>query len=170
MIGIPVALVYANAFEWWAHKHLLHGLGKKKGSFFAFHFYDHHRAARKHHMVDEGYREGILGGAPQRKEALLLAGLVAAHLPLLPVAPFFTATVAWSAAHYWRTHKRAHLDPDWAEEHLPWHVEHHLGRDQDANWCVTHPFFDRVMGTSTEETWRARPARATTMSVATSVA
>ena len=149
MIGIPVALVYVNAFEWWAHKHLLHGLGKKKGSFFAFHFFDHHRAARQNKMRDEGYVNGIFGGPAQQKEALLLAGLVAVHAPLFPIAPFFTATVAWSAVNYWRTHKRAHMDLAWAEEHLPWHVEHHMGRNQDANWCVTHPFFDRVMGTAT---------------------
>ena len=60
MIGIPVALLYANAFEWWAHKYLLHGLGKKKGSFFAFHFHDHHRASRKHGMIDEGADERLL--------------------------------------------------------------------------------------------------------------
>ena len=155
MIGIPIAMLYANAFEWWAHKHLLHGLGKKKNSFFAFHFFDHHRAARKHGMRDVGYANGVFGGAPQRKEALLLAGLVVVHVPLFPVAPFFTATVAYSAVNYWRTHKRAHLDPAWAEEHLPWHVEHHMGRDQDANWCVTHPFFDKVMGTATARSTRA---------------
>ena len=155
MIGIPIAMLYANAFEWWAHKHLLHGLGKKTHSFFAFHFFDHHRAARKHGMRDDGYANGVFGGAPQRKEALLLAGLVVVHVPLFPVAPFFTATVAYSAVNYWRTHKRAHLDPAWAEEHLPWHVEHHMGRDQDANWCVTHPFFDKVMGTATARSTRA---------------
>lgn len=154
MIGIPVALLYANAFEWWAHKHLLHGLGKTKHSFFAFHFFDHHRAARKHGMRDDGYAQGVFGGAPQRKEALLLTGLVAVHLPLMPVAPFFTATVAYSAVNYWRTHKRAHLDPAWADAHLPWHVEHHMGRNQDANWCVTHPFFDHLMGTSTTRSSR----------------
>jgi hypothetical protein len=22
-----------------------------------------------------------------------------------------------------------------------------MGKDQNANWCVTHPFFDYVMGT-----------------------
>ena len=155
MIGIPIAMLYANAFEWWAHKHLLHGLGKKKNSFFAFHFFDHHRAARKHGMRDDGYANGVFGGAPQRKEALLLAGLVVVHVPLFPVAPFFTATVAYSAVNYWRTHKRAHLEPAWAEEHLPWHVEHHMGRDHDANWCVTHPYFDKVMGTATGRSTRA---------------
>ena len=34
-----------------------------------------------------------------------------------------------------------------AREHLPWHVDHHLGRNQDTNWCVTKPWFDYIMGT-----------------------
>jgi hypothetical protein len=25
-----------------------------------------------------------------------------------------------------------------------------MGKDQNANWCVTHPFFDIVMGTRKE--------------------
>ena len=33
------------------------------------------------------------------------------------------------------------------KQHLPWHYDHHMGRDQNANWCVTHPLFDNVMGT-----------------------
>ena len=30
---------------------------------------------------------------------------------------------------------------------MPHHYDHHMGKNQDANWCVTHPFFDWVMGT-----------------------
>ena len=36
---------------------------------------------------------------------------------------------------------------DWARENLPWHYDHHMGPDQNANWCVTKPWFDHVMGT-----------------------
>jgi sterol desaturase/sphingolipid hydroxylase (fatty acid hydroxylase superfamily) len=70
-----------------------------------------------------------------------------AHLPLLPVAPFFTMTVYWRAWRYYTIHKRAHLDRNWAKEDLPWHYDHHMGKDQNANWCVTYPWFDHVMGT-----------------------
>jgi sterol desaturase/sphingolipid hydroxylase (fatty acid hydroxylase superfamily) len=79
-----------------------------------------------------------------------LLGLVAGALvaaPLFPVAPFFTATMFYCSFDYYRKHKRAHLDPRWAREHLPWHVDHHLGPNQDANWCVTRPWFDHIMGT-----------------------
>ena len=40
-----------------------------------------------------------------------------------------------------------------------------MGPNQNANWCVTHPFFDHVMGTrepylGTERELRARERRA----------
>lgn len=161
MIGIPIGLLYANAGEWLIHKYVLHGLGKKKGSFWNFHWGEHHRAARKHGFCDPAYTQPVLGAHPQGKEALALVGLVAAHLPLLPVAPFFTATVCYAAVNYYRLHKRAHLDPAWAQRHLKHHYDHHMGADQDANWCVTKPWFDHWLGTRIDYSYDAlgRPQR-----------
>ena len=147
MIGIPLGLLYSNAGEWVIHKYVLHGAGRKKKSFWSFHWHEHHRQARKLNMYDPDYERPLRGWNAQTKEALGLVGLAAAHLPLLPVAPFFTATVLYSTWNYYRVHRRAHLDPAWAEEHLPWHVDHHLGADQDANWCVSRPWFDQLLGT-----------------------
>ena len=68
-------------------------------------------------------------------------------LPLFPIAPFFTGA-AWSYAILsYRAHKRAHLEPEWAKRHVPWHYDHHMGPDQDANWCTLAPWFDILMGT-----------------------
>jgi hypothetical protein len=147
MIGIPLGLIYANAGEWLLHKHMLHGLGKNRASFWSFHWHEHHREARKHDMFDPQYVRPLLTWSPQGKEAAALVAAGIAHLPLLPVAPFFTMTVYWRAWRYYRIHKRAHLDRQWAKEHLPWHYDHHMGKDQNANWCVTYPWFDHVMGT-----------------------
>lgn len=147
MIGIPIGLVYANAGEWFLHKYVLHGLGKNKKSFWAFHWHDHHRASRRNDMVDPEYLRSVFRWSPKAKEALSLVGLAVVHAPLLPVAPFFTLTVLASIANYYRVHSRAHRDPAWARAHLRWHVDHHLGKDQNLNWCVTHPLFDWVMGT-----------------------
>ena len=147
MIGIPLGLAYCNFGEWLIHKHVLHGLGKNRKSFWSFHWHEHHAKARKHQMVDDQYTRSFLGWEPQTKEAVALLGLAVAHLPLFPVAPFFTGTVLYSCLNYYRVHKRAHLDADWAREHLPWHHDHHMGRDQNANWCVTHPWFDVLLGT-----------------------
>ncbi len=148
MLGIVAGLAFSNAGEWWIHKHWLHGRGRSKKSFWAFHWHDHHKAAYRHNMVDDQYKRSLLRwNSPQQKEAAALWAGAAVILPLLPVAPFFTGTVWYRMWHYYKVHKKSHLDPKWAEENLPWHVDHHMGKDQNANWCVTHPWFDYVMQT-----------------------
>jgi hypothetical protein len=147
MIGFAVGMLYANASEWMIHKHVLHGRGKRRESWWSFHFHEHHQASRKHDMMDEDYERSLWGLHGQGKEALGIVALSAIHTPLVFVAPFFTAGVWYSAASYYRNHKRSHQDPAWAREHMPWHYDHHMGPNQDANWCVTWPWFDHVMGT-----------------------
>lgn len=148
MIGIPLALFAANATEWLMHKYVLHGLGRDKRSFWAFHWYDHHRNSRRNGHVDHDYEKPLFSQwNGQSKEALALVATTLAAAPLLPVAPFFAGTMIYSAVDYYRKHKRAHLDPTWAREHLPWHYDHHMGPNQHANWCVTRPWFDHLMGT-----------------------
>ncbi len=70
MIGIPLGLVYANALEWGLHKYVLHGLGRNRDSFWAFHFHDHHRNARQHGFRDPDYERSLWGWHAQSKEAL----------------------------------------------------------------------------------------------------
>lgn len=147
MLGFAVGMVYANAGEWFLHKHLLHGRGKRRDSFWSFHFHEHHQASRKAAMIDDDYERPLRGWHAQTKEAAGLAALAAAHAPLLPIAPGFTLGVWTSIGLYYTRHKRAHQDPGWAREHLRWHYDHHLGPDQDQNWCVTFPWFDHLMGT-----------------------
>ena len=150
MIGIPLGLLYANAAEWVLHRRVLHDMGRDKKSFWRYHWW-HHGQARRHGFEDPDYLQSVWGWNAKSKEALSLVGAAALHLPLFPVAPFFTATVLFSAWDYYRKHKRAHLDPAWARENLPWHVDHHFHRNPDQNWCVTRPWMDRLMGTS--EAW-----------------
>jgi hypothetical protein len=147
MMGIPLGLAYSNFGEWLLHRYVLHGLGKRHGSFWGFHWYEHHQRSRRHEMVDEQYRGPLWSWSPQSKEVLGLAVIVVGHIPLLKWGPWFVATVWASTVLYYVVHRRAHLDPDWAREHLPWHHDHHMGKDQNANWCVTYPLFDYVMGT-----------------------
>lgn len=147
MIGIPIGIATAHVLEWAVHKHVLHGLGKRKGSFFAFHFRDHHQVCRRNEMADDMYKGSVLQWNAAGKEmALLVAGGVAT-LPLVPFAPFFSITVMACGARYFILHRRAHLDPNWAREHLPWHVDHHMGPDQEQNWGVTMEWVDRLLGT-----------------------
>lgn len=147
MLGIPIGLLAANAGEWLIHKHVLHGLGRVKDSFWSFHWHEHHRTCRKSAGADQAYLGSALRWNAQGKEALGLAAAGVAVLPLFPVAPFFTGAVVYSIVNYYVKHKRAHLDPAWAREHLPWHYDHHMGPNQHANWCVTRPWFDILVGT-----------------------
>jgi hypothetical protein len=150
MIGIPLGLLYSNFGEWLLHRYVLHGLGKNRKSFWSFHWHEHHQKARHHEMVDDQYTSPWWAWSAKTKEAVGLAAIVVGHIPLFSVAPFFTATVWYRTVRYYQIHRRAHLDPYWAKEHLPWHYDHHMGKDQNSNWCVTHPFFDLVMGTRKE--------------------
>ena len=147
MVGIPIGMITANAAEWVIHKYVLHGLGKNRRSYWAFHWHDHHKNVRKNGHFDPDYEGSVFGWHGQGKEALGLALSCVAVAPLLPVAPFFVGTLWFSALDYYRKHKRSHLDPAWAREHLPWHYDHHMGPNQNANWCVTHPWADVLLGT-----------------------
>jgi sterol desaturase/sphingolipid hydroxylase (fatty acid hydroxylase superfamily) len=147
MLGIPLGLAVANATEWAFHKYVLHGLGKNPKSFWSYHWHEHHKASRAHAHVDEAYRLGVFHWNGQGKEALALTAGAIAIAPLLPVAPLFVGTLWYSTLNYYRVHKRAHLDSTWARDHLPWHYDHHMGPNQHANWCVTKPWWDQLVGT-----------------------
>jgi sterol desaturase/sphingolipid hydroxylase (fatty acid hydroxylase superfamily) len=147
MLGIPIALVLSNASEWVIHKYVLHGQGAKKDSFWSFHWHEHHRAARANGFRDPDYERFPLGWHAQGKELLGLVGTSLAVTPLLGVAPWFVLTSYYCAYRYYQVHRRSHLDPAWARAHVPWHYDHHMGPDQHANWCVTRPWFDRLLGT-----------------------
>src|SRR5690606_12690413 len=82
MIGIPLGLAYANAGEWLVHKYVLHGLGRKRSSYWSFHWLEHHRVSRLRDFYDPDYERSLLGWNAQSKEALALTGAAVAHLPL----------------------------------------------------------------------------------------
>ncbi len=162
-VGIPVSLLLANGIEWFFHKHVLHGPGKRQGNFWNFHWYQHHHESRKHGMPDVAYQEGSLFEWNSRtKELAALAIPVALLIPVLlfgrGVGQVVAAGLIYSAVNYCHVHRRAHRDPVWARKHLPWHVDHHLGPNQDTNWCITKPWFDLIMGTRERYVGTAREA------------
>lgn len=141
MLGIPVALAVFGYGEWAIHKHLLHGLGRRKESRFAFHYHDHHQAVRRNGGYDPAYEGPVWSTSTQAREAIGLTLIGLAHAPLFPIAPFYTATVWYCLRRYRRDHRRAHLDPSWGRDHLSHHYDHHMG-DQDKNFNVVWPWFD----------------------------
>jgi hypothetical protein len=143
-----LGLLYANAGEWLVHKYILHGLGKKPQSFWAYHWHEHHAASITNGMIDPGYQKLILTTwNTQSKELVVLAAIVLLHAPVFLIFPSFAGAVYATLALYYYRHRKAHLDPVWARRHLRWHYEHHLGKNTSANWCVTWPWFDYLLGT-----------------------
>ena len=148
VLTIVVTLIYSNFFEWMVHKYVLHGLGKKRDSFWSYHWIDHHSHAKKNGFQDTDYlNKPFHAWDAQTKEivALGLGGIL--HLPLLWFSPLAYATLAYTGFRYYYVHRRSHVDPEWAKKHLPWHYDHHMGPNQNLNWCVTRPWFDYILGT-----------------------
>jgi len=146
MAQVCLGLLVENAGEWFFHRYVLHGLGKRPGSVWAYHWREHHKVVRENLMLDLGYRGWPLQWNTQGKEALFLMAVVVLHVPLLAVLPWYVFGLYGGLLLYYTRHRRAHLEPEWAKSHLPWHYEHHMGRGE-ANWCITWPWFDRLMGT-----------------------
>lgn len=149
MIGELAAVVlgvsYANLIEWISHKYVLHGLGRKKESFWVFHWH-HHGRCRRSGNRDNEYERGMLA-KPNVKETLGLSLLLIAHVPLATLSPGFTLGALGSGVAYLVLHRYSHLHPDWGKRWMPHHWDHHMGKNQDANFCVTWPLWDWILGT-----------------------
>jgi len=76
-----------------------------------------------------------------------LLKLAIVHLPLLWFAPGFTIGAAIGLMRYYFIHRKSHMNPEWCKEKLPWHYDHHMAPNQDANWGVTVEWVDILMGT-----------------------
>lgn len=151
--GFVVGLVVANGFEWVAHKYLLHGThraGKPRYSpvpqSMKSHW-EHHRYVRKQQFHDEGYVEGLRNWRTKNEVVSLAVVAGVASLIFYPVSKGMVAAAVYSAGNYYYIHRRSHLDPVWAKKTIPWHYDHHMNSNQDANWCVTKPWFDYLLGT-----------------------
>jgi sterol desaturase/sphingolipid hydroxylase (fatty acid hydroxylase superfamily) len=146
-LQVLLGVVVENAGEWFFHRYVLHGLGRRPGSMWAYHWHEHHRLARAHQMLDPDYQGWPLHWNTQGKEALFLLSIIALHLPLIAWFPGYVAGMFLGLAVYYVKHRKAHLDADWAKVRLPWHYEHHLSAGVEGNWCVSWPWFDWLMGT-----------------------
>lgn len=151
--GFVAGLILANGFEWVAHKYLLHGVHRKGKSRFSptpkqmQSHWAHHREVRTTSFEDECYVQGLKSWRT-RNELLSLA--VVGGLSSAMVYPFskgMALAFCYSAGNYYYVHRRSHLAPEWAKHRIPWHYDHHMNSNQDANWCVTRPWFDYILGT-----------------------
>ncbi len=140
------AYVYGGVAEWVIHKYVLHGLGKKKNSIFSFHWHSHHKTCRKNNNFDANYKHVPV--APSvKKEVFFLSLLSIIHFPILFFMPYFFIGICLYMCRYFYLHRRAHLDVEWGKKKMPWHYDHHMGKNQDSNWGVTVEWPDRLFNT-----------------------
>ncbi|MDH2566100.1 sterol desaturase family protein [Acinetobacter baumannii] len=147
MLGFPLGIFVANGLEWYFHKVWLHEFPTKYRNSPFFTHIAHHKRARLNNFHDQDYAESMFKNAEIYNEKTALIGLAGAATVFLPVAPFFTAGLYYGIWNYWRIHAKSHLDPEYAKNRIPWHYDHHMTSNQNANWCVTRPWFDYIMGT-----------------------
>ena len=130
--------LYVKGVENLAHKYILHHFGINKDNVWSFHFHDHHKAATKYGMLDPAYLEPWWLHPSRAKEVASLAAALAVHLPLARKHPYFVVGAALGVVEYYHKHKKSHLHPEWAWEHMQNHVKHHL-IDQNQYWRITPP-------------------------------
>ena len=151
--GFLTGLVVANAFEWFAHKYILHGTHRQGKARFSpvpksmQSHWAHHREVRKTQFYDYAYTEGFQNWRTRNEVASLAIVATGFGAVFYPFSKGMSLAVLYSACNYYYVHRRAHLEPEWAIKNIPWHYDHHMNSNQDANWCVTKPWFDYVMGT-----------------------
>ena len=151
--GFVAGLVILNGYEWFAHKYLLHGVHRKGKPRFSptpkqmESHWAHHREVRKQGFSDDCYVEGLDNWRTRNELMSLAVAAGVASVVFYPFSKGMALAAIYSAGNYYYVHRRAHLEPDWAKRTIPWHYDHHMNSNQDANWCVTRPWFDYVMGT-----------------------
>lgn len=131
-----------NVTEWLVHKYILHGLGQHKKSIWAY-----HRICFENGMKDEGYRHLKWQWNTQTKEIVGLLVIMLLQLPLISLAFWYVMGFYFAIICYYYRHRKAHIDAEWARVHLPWHYQYHLGKESEANGCISWPWFDYLMKT-----------------------
>ena len=115
---------------------------KPKGkSRFKFHW-KHHGIARRNDNYDPDYEKAIW-----HNETKITFVAILFHAPLLVLWPPFGAVAIMYAAAYMVLHRKSHQHVEFFKRWMPWHYEHHMGKNQNANWCVICPLMDHLMGT-----------------------
>ena len=139
VLEFAIGIVYGSFLEWWVHKKILHEIGKKRNSRFAFHIREHHADCVKKGFYDDqfSHRETV---------GLLFIGVL--HLPMLWLSPMFYIGLSIYAVAFHILHNKGHQDPTWAKKYQPWHWRHHMEKP-NSNWNVVLPIADWVMGTNT---------------------
>ena len=55
---------------------------------------------------------------------------------------------------YLLIHNISHKYPEFSKKYIRWHYDHHMGKNQNKNWCVTYPLADYLLGTRIKYEYR----------------
>mgnify|MGYP003144388306 CR=1 FL=1 len=146
VVQIILGIVFANWFEWAAHKYVMHDLGRR-WRWLSWHWMQHHRNSALNKFHDKDYLKSPFDWNSRAKEILGLALLALCVSPVSLLAPVMYATMVTWTVLYYVTHAKSHRNPEWAKKYVPWHYEHHMGQAPDANFCVVMPLWDIILGT-----------------------
>ena len=145
LLQFAAGWIYGHFAEYAIHRWVLHAWGKKRGRLLSFHFHEHHQESRKNLMRDRFYHK--VGWNGPMKEVVGILFLLALHIPLINIAPYFFAALVFSACSYYGYHLKSHRNPEWARTRLSWHYDHHMGPNQNKNFGVRSEVFDYLFGT-----------------------
>ena len=143
---VILGFVFGSLVEWIAHRYFLHNFSKRL--FSNSHFSVHHKKCRKHNNFDDDYLNfppSSLGGGGS--EIVLLVSLIVAFTPTILISFWLWVGLLGHSCLYYFLHRKSHVDVEWGKKWMPWHWDHHMGRDQNCNWGVTNPTFDYVFRT-----------------------
>lgn len=146
VLQIFIAIYYSHFLEWLIHIFLHNRKALKK--VFKYHFSTHHGNARRNEMVDHNYKNFLNKNAIFEPLGLLFLSFL--HFPIFFFFPIAYIVLVISMLMYYYKHRKAHLDIEWGKKKMPWHYEHHMGKDQNKNWGVRSNIFDIIFKTNTE--------------------
>lgn len=145
-LQVLIAWLYGHVVEYCLHRFVLHNPKVLSGKPFKRHFSGHHGIVRKSGMTDPTY-------STWRKyflldfEPVVMIMIAIIHIPVALYFPAAYAVLAWSAAVYFCLHAATHLFPSVFNKLTPWHMWHHLGKNQNVNYGVRLPIIDMLVGT-----------------------
>ena len=141
-----LGFLIGSLIEWLAHRYLLHNFSLRKLSH--SHFRVHHKNCRKNAGFDGDYITPLPRDYEHGwSEILFLASGILLAIPLIIISFWLWLALLIHAVFYYVAHRYFHLYPKWGKKYMPWHWDHHMGKNQNANWGVTNPIFDWIFRT-----------------------
>ena len=140
-LQVLIAWLYGHVLEYFLHR-VMHDY-KHFPFFFKHHFSGHHKIARQNQMKDKSYIN-VFTKSSLFEFLGLSIGLII-HLPILLIFPFAYITLVISVVQYYYLHRKSHIDVEWGKKSMPWHYNHHMGKDQHENWGVRSNVIDQLV-------------------------